>query len=33
VAINHSILLMVLNPSTLDPHEMNLLEKEVDGTI
>jgi RNA polymerase subunit RPABC4/transcription elongation factor Spt4 len=33
VAINHSILLMVLNPSTLDPHEMNLLEKEVDGTL
>ncbi|QLH75588.1 MAG: DUF835 domain-containing protein [Methanomassiliicoccales archaeon] len=33
VAINHSILLMALNPSTLDPHELNLLEKEVDGTI
>jgi len=33
IAINHSILLMALNPSTLDPHELNLLEKEVDGSI
>jgi archaellum biogenesis ATPase FlaH len=31
VAINHSILMMAVNPSTLDPHELNLLEKEVDG--
>ena len=30
VAINRSILIMALNPSTLDPHELNLLEKEVD---
>jgi hypothetical protein len=33
VAINRSILMLVLNPSTLDPHELNLLEKEVDATI
>ena len=33
VAINRSILMLVLNPSTLDPHELNLLEKEVDSTI
>jgi archaellum biogenesis ATPase FlaH len=33
VAINHSILLMAVNPSTLDPHELNLLEREVDVTI
>ncbi|HUL39495.1 MAG TPA: DUF835 domain-containing protein, partial [Methanomassiliicoccales archaeon] len=33
VAINHSILMLVLNPSTLDAHELNLLEKEVDATI
>jgi len=30
VAIHHSILLLAVNPSTLDPHELNLLEKEVD---
>jgi archaellum biogenesis ATPase FlaH len=33
VAINHSILLVAMNPSTLDAHELNLLEKEVDATI
>ena len=33
VAINHSILMLALNPSTLDAHELNLLEKEVDSTI
>jgi isoleucyl-tRNA synthetase len=33
VAINHSILLLAVNPSTLDPHELNLLEKEVDVAI
>jgi hypothetical protein len=33
VAINHSILMLVLNPSTVDAHELNLLEKEVDATI
>ncbi len=33
VAINHSILLIALNPSTLDPHELNLLEKELDLTL
>jgi isoleucyl-tRNA synthetase len=33
VAINKSILLMALNPSTLDPHELNLLEKEVDRSF
>ncbi|MDD1747906.1 MAG: isoleucine--tRNA ligase [Methanomassiliicoccales archaeon] len=33
VAINRSILMLVLNPSTLDAHELNLLEKEVDATI
>ncbi len=33
VAINHSILMLALNPSTLDAHELNLLEKEVDATI
>jgi isoleucyl-tRNA synthetase len=33
VAIHHSILLLAMNPSTLDPHEMNLLEKEVDVTF
>ncbi len=33
VAINHSILLLAMNPSTLDPHELNLLEKEVDVTF
>ncbi len=33
VAINHSILVLALNPSTLDAHELNLLEKEVDATI
>jgi hypothetical protein len=33
VAINRSILMLVLNPSTLDAHELNLLEKEVDSTI
>ena len=33
VAINHSILMLAMNPSTLDAHELNLLEKEVDATI
>lgn len=33
VAIHHSILMLAMNPSTLDPHEMNLLEKEVDVTF
>jgi hypothetical protein len=33
VAINNSIMLMVLNPSTLDANELNLLEKEVDGAL
>jgi len=33
VAINRSILMLALNPSTLDAHELNLLEKEVDATI
>jgi isoleucyl-tRNA synthetase len=33
VAIYHSVLLLAVNPSTLDPHELNLLEKEVDVTI
>ncbi len=33
VAINHSILMLAVNPSTLDPHELNLLEKEVDANL
>jgi hypothetical protein len=33
VAINNSIMMMVLNPSTLDANELNLLEKEVDGAL
>jgi isoleucyl-tRNA synthetase len=33
VAVNNSILLLALNPSTLEPSELNLLEKEVDVTI
>jgi len=33
VAINNSIMMMVLNPSTLDANELNLLEKEVDGNL
>ncbi|MCG7845339.1 MAG: class I tRNA ligase family protein, partial [Methanomassiliicoccales archaeon] len=33
VAINNSVMLMVLNPSTLDANELNLLEKEVDSTL
>ena len=33
VAVNHSILLISLDPTTLDPHELNLLEKEVDQTF
>jgi archaellum biogenesis ATPase FlaH len=32
VAIHHSVLMLAVNPSTLDPHELNLLEKEVDVT-
>lgn len=33
IAINDSILLLALNPSTLEASELNLLEKEVDITI
>jgi isoleucyl-tRNA synthetase len=33
VAINESILLLALNPSTLEESELNLLEKEVDTTV
>ncbi|HUT27758.1 MAG TPA: isoleucine--tRNA ligase [Methanomassiliicoccales archaeon] len=33
VAINNSIMLMVLNPSTLDANELTLLEKEVDSNL
>jgi isoleucyl-tRNA synthetase len=33
IAINNSILLLALNPSTLEASELNLLEKEVDTTI
>ncbi|WP_019176842.1 isoleucine--tRNA ligase [Methanomassiliicoccus luminyensis] len=32
-AVNGSVLLMSLNPSTLDAHELNLLEKEADVTL
>lgn len=33
IAIKNAVLLMSLNPSTLDPHELNLLEKEVNVTL
>jgi len=33
VAINQSILLMAVNKSTLESHQLNLLEREVDHTI
>ncbi|MDD1765075.1 MAG: DUF835 domain-containing protein, partial [Methanomassiliicoccales archaeon] len=33
IAIKNAVLLMALNPSTLEPHELNLLEKEVDVTL
>lgn len=33
VAVNCSILLIALNHSTLDAHELKLLEKEVDVTL
>jgi hypothetical protein len=33
VAINQSILLMAVNRSTLETHQLNLLEREVDHTI
>ncbi len=33
ISINESILLLALNPSTLEASELNLLEKEVDTTI
>lgn len=33
VAINQSILLMAVNRSTLESHQLNLLEREVDYTI
>lgn len=33
VAINHAVLLLSVNPSALDPHQMTLLEREVDRVI
>lgn len=33
IAINGSILLISVNPSTLDEHQLNLLEREVDSVI
>jgi hypothetical protein len=33
VAIKKSILLMAVDGSTLESHQLNLLEKEVDHTI
>ncbi|HYY48694.1 MAG TPA: isoleucine--tRNA ligase [Thermoplasmata archaeon] len=33
VAINHAILLLTVSPSSLDPHQMTLLEREVDQVI
>jgi len=33
VAINNGILLLSVNPSALDPHQLTLLEKEVDRVI
>jgi len=33
IAINRSILLISVNPSTLDEHQLNLLEREVDSVL
>jgi isoleucyl-tRNA synthetase len=33
VAINRSILLLSINPSTMDSHQINLLKREVDSVI
>ncbi|MFQ6106717.1 MAG: isoleucine--tRNA ligase [Thermoplasmata archaeon] len=33
IAINKSILLISVNPSTLDEHQLNLLEREVDSVL
>jgi len=33
VAVNKATLLLSVNPSTLDSHQLNLLEREVDGVI
>ncbi|MEK6986787.1 MAG: DUF835 domain-containing protein, partial [Candidatus Thermoplasmatota archaeon] len=33
VAINNAILLLSVNPSTLESHQLTLLEREVDGVI
>jgi isoleucyl-tRNA synthetase len=33
VAINNAVLLLSVNPSALDPHQMTLLEREVDQVI
>jgi hypothetical protein len=33
VAINQSILILAVNPSTLESHQLNLLEREIDGVI
>jgi len=33
VAINGATLVVSVNPSTLDTHQLNLLEKEVDGVV
>jgi len=33
VAINEATLVISVNPATLDAHQMNLLEKEVDGVV
>ncbi|MFQ6127621.1 MAG: isoleucine--tRNA ligase [Thermoplasmata archaeon] len=33
IAINRSILLISINPSTLDEHQLNLLEREVDSVL
>jgi archaellum biogenesis ATPase FlaH len=33
VAIHQSILVIAVNPSTLESHQLNLLEKEIDRII
>ena len=33
VAINRSIMLLSVNPSTMDDHQINLLRREVDAVI
>jgi hypothetical protein len=33
VAMHSAILVMPINPVAIDPHQMNLLEKEVDSTL